>query len=58
MNDEQRRHECEVRHVLGMTSRAVRKAYLLQVEAKRGAEAARQLREAVEKAWSSREVKP
>ncbi|KHJ64681.1 DUF7696 family protein [Burkholderia glumae] len=57
MNDEQRRHECEVRHVLAMSSRAVRKAYLLSVESKRGADAARRLREDVERAWKTREAR-
>ncbi|MCQ0032563.1 DUF7696 family protein [Burkholderia glumae] len=57
MNDEQRRHECEVRHVLAMPSRAVRKAYLLQVESKRGADASRRLREDVERAWKTREAR-
>ncbi|WP_186139319.1 DUF7696 family protein [Burkholderia gladioli] len=55
--DEQHRHECEVRHVLSLESRAVRIAYLSAVEAKRGKEAAQRLRADVEQAWKGREVR-
>ncbi|WP_175689680.1 DUF7696 family protein [Burkholderia anthina] len=52
--NEQHRHECEVRYVLGIESRAVRQSYLTAVEARRGKAAAQKLRDDVERAWAQR----
>ena len=48
---EQRRHECEVRMILNMSSRIQRKGYLDGVEAKRGKAAADRLRVDVIRGW-------
>jgi hypothetical protein len=52
------RHECEVRYVLHLSSLDARRAYLQDVEIKRGKASADQLRADVMNAWRDRNPAP
>jgi hypothetical protein len=52
------RHECEVRHVMNMPLREQRALYVMDVERKRGAAAAKRLRDDVIKAWNATSDRP